>query len=104
MGAFFTSTVLEKETYVFIILGVVLKHRSTNFTLVESPFAWKDRIYILNGTPKVFYIYTYVRIIILEEESTSVSINIFEGLERGIQQHRYSWCIRNRNVQIITWH
>ena len=103
MGAFFTSTVLEKETYVFIILGVVLKHRSTNLQ-VKSSFAWKDRMYVLNGTPKVFYIYTYFRIIILEEESTSVSINIFEGLERGIQQHRYSWCIRNRNVQIITWH
>ena len=57
-----------------------MKHRSTNLTLVESSFAWKDRMYLLNGTPKVFYIYTYFRIIILEEESTSLSINIFEGL------------------------
>ena len=38
-------------------------------------------MYILNGTPKVFYIYTYFRIIILEEESTSLSINLFEGLD-----------------------
>ena len=29
MDTFFTSTVLQKETYIFIILGVVLKHRST---------------------------------------------------------------------------
>ena len=36
---------------------------------------------MLNGTSKVFYIYTYFRIIILEEESTSLSINLFEGLD-----------------------
>ena len=38
-------------------------------------------MYILSGTPKVYYIYTYFRIIILEEESTSLSINLFEGLD-----------------------
>ena len=38
-------------------------------------------MYVLDGTPKVFYIYTYFRIIILEEESTSLSINLFEGLD-----------------------
>ena len=81
MDAFFKSTALQKETYIFIILGVVLKHRSTNFTLVESSFAWEEQMYILNGTPKAFYVYIYFRIIILEEESTSLSINIFEGLD-----------------------
>ena len=58
-----------------------MKHRSTNFTLVESSFAWKEQMYTLNGTPKDFYVYIYFRIIILEEESTSLSINIFEGLD-----------------------
>ena len=72
MESFFTSTVLQKETYIFIILRVVLKHGSISFTLVESSFSWKEQTYILNGTSKAFYIYMYFRIIILEDESTSL--------------------------------
>ena len=65
MDTFFTSTVLQNETYIFIIFGVVLKQKYL--------FAWKKWIYLLNGTPKAFYIYTYFRLI--------MPINIFEGLD-----------------------
>ena len=53
------SGVIQEETYNFIISGVLLKHRSTNFTLVEATFASKERMYISNVTAKGFF-YLYV--------------------------------------------
>ena len=60
-----TSGVNQEETYSFIILGVLLKYRSTNFTLVKATFACNEQI--SNVTPKGFFTYILTSKRLLED-------------------------------------
>ena len=62
---------------------MLLKNRNTNFTLAEATFIWKERTYISNVTPKGFFlrIHYLLQNDCSEEESTSLSVKIFEDLD-----------------------
>ena len=53
------SCVIQEKTFK---KGVYLKHRKTNFTLVEGTFVWKQRTYISDVTQKRFFLHIYIYI------------------------------------------
>ena len=55
------SCVIQEKTFK---KGVYLKHRNTNFTLVEGTFVWKQRTYISDVTQKRFFLHIYIYIYI----------------------------------------
>ena len=81
--AFLTPGVIQEKTCTSIFPEMLLKNRNTNFTLAEATFIWKERTYISNVTPKGFFlrIHYLLQNDCSEEESTSLSVKIFEDLD-----------------------
>ena len=82
------ARVMQEKPCNLIDSGILLKHRNTNFTFVEAT------LFERNGTPKGFllHIHTYFRMTVSEEESTSLSVKIFEELDNRNAQTMFSTC------------
>ena len=80
--AFLMPGVIQEKTCSLIVSRILLKHRNSNFTLVEATFVWKERTCTSKVTPKGFFlhIHTYFRMTVSEEESPLRSVKIFEHL------------------------
>ena len=81
--AFLTPGVIQEKTCTSIFPEILLKNRNTNFTLAEATFVWKERTDTSNVTPKGFFlrIHYLLQNDCSEEESTSLSVKIFEDLD-----------------------
>ena len=91
------NCVIQKKSCSFISSGVLLKHKSTNFTLVEATFVWKERAICQSLIPNGLYTY------FLEEEGRHYQLTpskiLILSLRKMLQM--ILQLIRNRNVQTI---
>ena len=99
------NCVIQKKPCSFISSGVLLKHKSTNFTLVEATFVWKERAHMSIVIPNGLYTY------FLEEEATSLSVNTFEDLDSIVTKDasddfttdKKQKCSNNNSVLVTAW-